>query len=379
MNSNLLVIIPCAGVGSRFSSQIEKQHASLGDLSVIETTLDTFMKFKSAAKIVVVVKDPESFQKKISIKLDERFSIVSGGNSRSESILNGIRSENIEKYDYVMTHDGVRPYIDLDSLEKIYAAILNSDYECIFYGIKPKDSIKRLEGGSFKLAERDDFILVQTPQICESRKLKNALEELVSKNIYPTDESSAMEHSGYSVNFIEGSQKNIKITYEEDLVKKDILIGNGFDLHRFCDGNSIVFGGVKFPFEFGIEAISDGDVILHSLADSILGALSEGDIGTAFPEDDPNNKDLDSRVIITHCLDLMKKKGYRLNNIDITVISETPKISPIRNQITKSLSEIFSIDSSKIGLKGSTMEKIGTIGKEQALAVMTSVTLKRKI
>ena len=377
MNNNLLVIIPCAGIGNRFSSQIEKQHASLGDLSVIETTLDTFMKFKSAAKIVVVVKDPESFQKKVSIKLDERFSIVSGGNSRSESVLNGIRSVNIEKYDYVITHDGVRPYIDLDSLENIYASILNSDYECVFYGIKPKDSIKRLEGGSFKVAERDDFILVQTPQICESRKLKNALEELVSKNVYPTDESSAMEHSGYSVNFIEGSQKNIKITFQEDLVKEDILIGNGFDLHRFCEGNSIVFGGVKFPFEYGIEAISDGDVILHSFADSILGALSVGDIGTTFPEDDPNNKDLDSRVIITHCLDLMKKRGYRLNNIDITVISETPKISPIRNQIIKSLSEIFLIDSSRIGLKGSTMEKIGTIGKEQALEVMTSVTLKR--
>ena len=176
MNNKLLVIIPCAGIGNRFSSQIEKQHASLGDLSVIETTLDTFMMFKPASKIVVVVKDPESFQKKISIKLDERFSIVSGGNSRSESVLNGIRSENIEKYDYIMTHDGVRPYIDLDSLEKIYASILESNYDCIFYGIKPKDSIKRLEGESLKVEERDNFILVQTPQICESKKLKNALE-----------------------------------------------------------------------------------------------------------------------------------------------------------------------------------------------------------
>ena len=379
MNDNLLVIIPCAGIGNRFSSQVEKQHVSLGDLSVIETTLSTFMMFKTVSKIVVVVKDPESFQKKISIKLDERFSFVSGGNSRSESVLNGIRSENIDKYHYVMTHDGVRPYIDIDSLENIYKSILDSDYDCIFYGIKPKDSIKSLEEGSCKMIERDDFILVQTPQICESKKLEEALEGLISKGIYPSDESSAMEQCGFSINFIEGSQKNIKITYPEDLEKKDILIGNGFDLHRFCDGNSIVFGGVRFPFEFGIEAVSDGDVILHSLADSILGALSEGDIGTAFPEDDPDSKDLDSREIITHCLDLMKKRGYHLNNIDITVVSETPKISPIRDQIIKSLSEIFSIDSSKIGLKGSTMEKIGTIGKGQALAVMTSITLKRYI
>ena len=103
MKNNLLVIIPCAGVGNRFSSQIEKQHASLGDLSVIETTLDTFMLFKPASKIVVVVKDPESFQKKISIKLDKRFSIVSGGNSRSESVLNGIRSENIAREKFNLT------------------------------------------------------------------------------------------------------------------------------------------------------------------------------------------------------------------------------------------------------------------------------------
>ena len=191
MNSNLLVIIPCAGVGSRFSSQIEKQHASLGDLSVIETTLDTFMNFKSAAKIVVAVKDPESFQKKINIKLDERFSIVSGGNSRSESVLNGIRSENIDKYHYVMTHDGVRPYIDIDSLENIYKSILDSDYDCVFYGIKPKDSIKSLEEGSCKMVERDDFILVQTPQICESKKLEEALEGLISKGIYPNGDSAA--------------------------------------------------------------------------------------------------------------------------------------------------------------------------------------------
>ena len=118
---------------------------------------------------------------------------------------------------------------------------MESDYDCIFYGIKPKDSIKRLEGGSCKVEERDNFILVQTPQICESKKLKNALEVLTSKNIYPTDESSAMENSGYSVNFIEGSQKNIKITFQEDLVKEDILIGNGFDLHRFCKKNIHIY------------------------------------------------------------------------------------------------------------------------------------------
>jgi len=377
MSNNLLVIIPCAGIGNRFSSKIEKQHASLGDLSVIETTLNTFKMFEAASKILVVVKDPENFKNKIGVKLDERFSFVIGGNTRSESVLNGLNNENIDEYDYVMTHDGVRPFIDIGSLENLYDSILGSNNDCIFYGINPKDSIKKVTAGSCKMVNRDDFILVQTPQICVAKKLQNALEELISSDTYPLDESSAMEHFDHKIDFIEGSHENIKITYQEDLVKRDFLIGNGFDLHRFCEGNSIVFGGVKLPFEHGIEAVSDGDVILHSLADSILGALSEGDIGTAFPEDDPKSKDLDSKEIILFCLDLMKAKGYHLNNIDITVISEIPKIKPIRNKIINSLSEIFSIDSSKIGLKGSTMEKVGTIGKEQALAVMTSVTLMK--
>ena len=130
------------------------------------------------------------------------------------------------------------------------------------------------------MEERDNFVLVQTPQICES-KLKNALEVLTSKNIYPTDESSAMEQCGYSLKLIEGSQENIKITYQDDLVIRDFIIRDDL-IYTDCEGNSIVFGGVRLPFEFGIEAISDGDVILHSLADSILGALSEGDIGTSF-------------------------------------------------------------------------------------------------
>ena len=368
MNNNLLVIIPCAGIGNRFSSQIEKQHASLGDLSVIETTLDTFMMFKPASKIVVVVKDPESFQKKISIKLDERFSIVSGGNSRSESVLNGIRSENIEKYDYVMTHDGVRPYIDLDSLEKIYTSILDSDYDCIFYGIRPKDSIKRLEGGSCKVEERDNFILVQTPQICESKKLKNALEVQTSENIYLTDESSALENSGYSVNFIEGSQKNIKITFQEDLVKEDILIGNGFDLHRFCEGNSIVFGGVKFPFEFGIEAISDGDVILHSIIDALLGAMRKKDIGTFFPDNKNRFKNIRSPKMLKPIIEILYKNNFYINNLDINLICEQPKVSKYRTKIINALSKLLNLDKDLINLKGKTVEKLGLIGKEKAIA-----------
>lgn len=379
MTKRLLVVIPCAGMGSRFSPNIEKQHASLGDLSVIETTLRVFREFKPAAKIVVVVREPEEFKKRIAIQLDKRFSFVRGGDTRSESVLNGIKSENIKEFDHVMTHDGVRPHVNIESLEDLHEKILNSSDDCIFYGIKPRDSIKNVKKGFCKTVSRDEYILVQTPQICIANKLKYALEELIKDKIFPTDESSAMEHFGNKINYIPGFQENIKITYPEDLNNSHSLVGNGFDLHRFCEGSSITFGGIEIPFEYGIEAISDGDVILHSLSDSILGALSEGDIGTAFPEDDPNSKDLDSREIVRHSMDLMSKRGYLLYNIDITVISEIPKITPIRNKIINSLATIFSINPQRISIKGSTMEKLGPIGKEEALAVMTSVTLMKKI
>ena len=155
--------------------------------------------------------------------------------------------------------------------------------------------------------------------------------------------------------------------------------GIGFDLHKYQDGNGIILGGFKIDCNYSIDAHSDGDVLLHSIADSILGATGSGDIGLFFSDQDEKNKNLDSQKIIDYCLNVLDKMNLEIFNIDTTIICEYPKISPFREQILLKLSEILKIPVEDIGLKATTSEQIGIIGQNKAIAVQSIVNLKEKI
>ena len=152
----------------------------------------------------------------------------------------------------------------------------------------------------------------------------------------------------------------------------------GFDLHKYEAGDGIILGGCKIKCDYSIVAHSDGDVLLHSIADSMLGAAALGDIGIFFSDQDKKNKDLDSSEIIEYCLDKLNEKNLEIYNIDTTIICEQPKITPHREKILKELSNLLSIPVSSIGLKATTSEKIGIIGKNKAIAVQSLVNLREK-
>ncbi len=188
-----------------------------------------------------------------------------------------------------------------------------------------------------------------------------------------------MESNDLMISRIQGRSSNIKITYKEDLelLKKFITrTGTGFDLHTYKPGKGILIGGYLLECEHEIEAHSDGDVLLHSIADSILGASALGDIGMFFSDKDESNKGLDSKNIIKFCLDKIKDLNLEIYNIDATIICESPKILPHRDAIIESLSCILNLPKSKIGLKATTAEKIGIIGHHKAIAVQSLVNLK---
>ena len=156
-------------------------------------------------------------------------------------------------------------------------------------------------------------------------------------------------------------------------------VGIGYDVHQLKSGESLILGGVDIEFDKGISGHSDGDVLLHSIADSILGAAGLGDIGEHFPDTDIKNKGLDSKKIINFCLETIKNKNLEIYNIDNTIICEIPKINPHRKAILNSLSNILKIDSEKIGLKATTSEQIGIIGKNKAIAVQSFVNLRKRV
>lgn len=153
-------------------------------------------------------------------------------------------------------------------------------------------------------------------------------------------------------------------------------IGFGFDIHTFQEGDHLMLGGVKIPFHKAFKAHSDGDVVLHALTDALLGAVKGGDIGTLFPDSDPKYRGADSRVLLREAYTIVKNKGYEVNNIDITIMAERPKLQPHREAMEAVIASDLGIEEFDVNVKATTMEKLGSIGREEGIAAQVAVLLK---
>ena len=170
------------------------------------------------------------------------------------------------------------------------------------------------------------------------------------------------------VKFVKGENLNNKITFKEDIQEKKTYYGLGFDIHRLIRGKKLYLGGLNIPYHSGLKGHSDGDVIIHSVIDSILGAIRKKDIGTFFPDKTNKFKNIRSPNMLKPVLKLLNSKNYYINNLDINLICEQPKISKHREKIIDSLSNLLDLNKKLINLKGKTSEKLGLIGKEKAMA-----------
>ncbi len=140
-------------------------------------------------------------------------------------------------------------------------------------------------------------------------------------------------------------------------------IGHGYDVHRFCEGRKLLLGGVDIPYEKGLLGHSDADVLLHAVSDALLGAAALGDIGKHFPDTDPEFKDADSRVLLRHCVALLKEKGYKISNIDATVIAQKPKLAPFIGEMINNIALDCQIDEGRVNIKATTEEGLGFTGE----------------
>ncbi|MDD5114595.1 MAG: 2-C-methyl-D-erythritol 2,4-cyclodiphosphate synthase [Methylobacter sp.] len=156
-----------------------------------------------------------------------------------------------------------------------------------------------------------------------------------------------------------------------------IRVGQGYDVHRFGEGDSIILGGVTIPYEQGLEAHSDGDVVLHALSDALLGAAALGDIGKHFPDTDPEFKGADSRVLLRHVYSIVQAKGYRLINADITIIAQAPKMSPHTAAMCENIAADLQVDIDFINVKATTTEKLGFEGRKEGIAVQAVVLIEK--
>lgn len=156
-----------------------------------------------------------------------------------------------------------------------------------------------------------------------------------------------------------------------------IRIGQGYDVHRFNDGNAIILGGVTIPYERGLEAHSDGDVVLHALADALLGAAALGDIGKHFPDTDPTFQGADSRVLLRHVYQIVQQKGYQLVNADITIIAQAPKMAPHIPEMCSLIAADLNVGVDDINVKATTTEKLGFEGRKEGIGVQAVVLISK--
>ena len=372
--NSILAIIAAAGIGQRFDDDLPKQYFKINGNSIIENAVKPFIDSKYISKIVIAISDEDEFIKDQSFYNCEKIKYVSGGSTRQESIFNALNSVK-DNFEYVVTHDAARPNVCENDISRLCDDIVKSKSSCSYLYTPVYDSIREDD----RTLDKSKFNLVQTPQICNFKDLKKSIQNCLDNNVDCPDESFAIEYSNLKLSKIKGVRSNIKVTEKADIeILNNFLTrsGVGFDLHKYEPGDGIILGGYKISCDYKTVAHSDGDVLLHSIADSILGAAGLGDIGMFFSDQDNKNKNLDSTIIIEYCLSELDKMSLEIYNIDTTIVCESPKINPHRGKILESLSDILKIPLSKIGLKATTSEKIGIIGNNEAISVQSIVNLK---
>lgn len=379
-NHKISLIIAAAGLGTRFSSEKPKQYFKIDNQTILEKTLSIFRNISEIKKIIIPLHKNDKEFKQLDLPDDLNIVTVTGGETRAESVIQALKLVNED--DYVIVHDAVRPFIDESDIRLLIEQFENQNEDCLVYGLPVYESLKIINRETLfvkKSVDRNDFYLAQTPQIAKARLLASSLEICLKENFIPSDESEAIEHTGGTVRFIPGKRKNVKVTVFEDVRNFNKLqekVGLGFDSHRFKEGEYLILGGIKVPFNKSFDAHSDGDIIFHSIVDAMLGSIGDGDIGEHFPNT-PEWQDAEGCKLFEITNNLLAKKGFKIIQVDIVVILEKPKLNKYRAKIIKNLSKILKLNEENIGLKAKTSEKMGFIGNNDGAAAQTIIKISR--
>ncbi|MDX4048017.1 bifunctional 2-C-methyl-D-erythritol 4-phosphate cytidylyltransferase/2-C-methyl-D-erythritol 2,4-cyclodiphosphate synthase [Aliarcobacter skirrowii] len=365
---DVTLVVLCAGNSTRFENVCKKQWLRVENEPLwlnVTSRLNSYSNFKKT--IVVSHEDELRYMQ----NFNDDFLYVKGGETRQNSIKNAL---NFVDTKYVMISDVARACISKDMIDRILE--LKDKATCVVPVLGVSDTVIYEKN----TINRDEVKLIQTPQLSLTDVLKKALDT----NIEFTDESSAIKNSGYEISYVKGCVKAKKLTFLDDLDEipclkspsKNFFTGFGFDLHSFEDNKPMFLGGVELPYSYGFKAHSDGDVLIHSLIDALLGAIGAGDIGEFFPDTDERFKNIDSKKLLEYIVRFVKNVGYEIVNVDITIIAEQPKINPHKIEIKNSLSKLLNLPKQFINVKATTSEKIGSIGRKEGVVVQCVANLK---
>ena len=373
------VIIAAAGTGKRMGSSIPKQYLKIGGEPILLKSIRAFCDNKEIDWIVVVT-NGDYIQACLEMKdrygLDKIQAVIEGGEERQDSVYRAIVEIDrlCPEIEYVLVHDGARPFVRQETINAVLEAAEEKGAAVACGPVK--DRIRQEKDGESANLPRQRLYAVQTPQGFQKEILRKAYEQAFADGYYGTDDATLAERIGQSVALVRGTYDNIKITTREDMPMES-RVGTGFDVHQLKEGLPLVLGGVKIPFEKGLLGHSDADVLVHALMDALLGAAALGDIGRHFPDTDPQYRGISSMELLRRVKGLLDKNGWRVGNVDITLMAQRPKIKSLIGDMTDNLSKTLDLETCRINIKGTTTERLGFVGREEGIAAQAVCLLYR--
>lgn len=391
---SLGVIIVAAGTSTRMGGG-DKQFADLNGEPVVGYSLKVFARSGHVAGIALVLSSDNLDRGRAFVSesgLDDVVVCVQGGATRQDSARIGLEALKSSAPDvkFVAVHDGARPFVDESMIERglAEARVTGSAVAAV----PVKDTIKAAGSDRVvtKTLDRRGLWAIQTPQVFRTDILSAAYEEVTAD---VTDDASMVELAGHRVAVFDGHSENIKITTPDDLLLAGLIAGRrrrvaspageqrwgtGFDGHRFSAGGPLRLGGVDIPHDQRLEGHSDGDVLLHALSSSILGAASLGELGSAFPSSDQELAGIDSGVILAKCVAMALAEGWVVTHLDATIVAQRPRLAAHLRDMERQVAGTANIPITSVNIKVTSTDGVGAIGAGEGIAAQAIATLSRR-
>lgn len=383
-------VIVAAGRGTRARGvgDVPKQYVQLAGAPVLAHSLDLLAGHPEIARTLIVYnpEDAELYARAVASFPDRLAPPVPGGATRQASVLAGLEALASDPPDHVLIHDAARPFLTPDLVTRLIAAL--ADAPGAIAAEPVSDTLKQAaaDGTVARTVDREGLWRAQTPQAFRFTSILDAHRKAAAAARSDfTDDAAIAEWAGLSVKLVPSGAQNMKLTTPADVALAERLLmpvtglfeprnGTGFDVHRFTTGDHVWLCGVRIAHTHKLEGHSDADVGLHALTDALLGAIGDGDIGQHFPPSDEQWRGAPSRIFLADAAARVRKLGGRITNVDVTFLCEAPKIGPHRDAMRTTVGNILQIDPTRVGIKATTMEKLGFIGRGEGIAAMAIAT-----
>ncbi len=381
-NKNIYLLIPAAGTGLRMGSPVPKQYQKIEGKAILRHTLDLFIEMGVFTEICVIISPDHEIPYQDAVAGLNICPPAYGGDTRKESVHNGLSSfSNIRDNDIILIHDAARPLVTPNDV-KTLLNVMETEVAATL-AIPVSDTLKKENGETI---DRDSLWSVQTPQAFRFDILKEAHAK-GEDNV--TDDTALVSALGHTVKFVKSSPRNFKITTREDwCLAKEIMESKtarirtamGFDVHAFDsddrDVTHIRLCGIDIPYTKKLKGHSDADVALHAITDALLGTISAGDIGDHFPPTDHRFKNMNSSLFLMAAYDKLIENNAVIENIDVTLICEKPKIGSFKDQMRERVASLLSIQTCQVSVKATTTEQLGFTGREEGIAAQAIATIR---